>query len=80
MLFKRLFVGRAHECPLDKVGRILLPADLRRDAGIERDAVVIGQIDKVEIWSAERWQRLSAQGTDQMGAIYAALAESGIHL
>lgn len=80
MAFKRIFVGCAQECPVDKAGRILVPADLRRDAGIDRAAVVVGQIDKFEIWSQERWNRNFAQLTDQVGAIYASLADTGIQL
>ena len=80
MAFKRIFVGCAQECPLDKGGRILIPSDLRRDAQIERECVVLGQIEKFEIWSAERWQRSFHQLSDQVGAIYASLAEHGIQL
>jgi len=80
MAFKRIFVGCAQECLLDKAGRILIPHDLRRDAGIERDCVVIGQIEKFELWSAERWQRSFNQLTDQAGSIYAALADRGIQI
>jgi MraZ protein len=77
---KRIFVGCAQECPIDKAGRILLPADLRRDSQIEKECVVLGQLEKFEIWSGERWNRNFAALSDQVGAIYAALAEHGISL
>jgi MraZ protein len=80
MAFKRVFVGCAQECPVDKAGRILVPEGLRRDAGIERDCVVVGQLDKFEIWAAARWNRAFPQMTDQMGAIYASMTEYGIQL
>lgn len=80
MAFKRIFVGCAQECPLDKAGRILLPQDLRRDARIARDCVVVGQLDKLEIWGAERWQASFNQLSDQVGAIYASLADFGIQI
>ena len=80
MAFKRVFVGCAQECPVDKAGRILVPESLRRDARIERDCVVIGQLEKFEIWSAERWAKSFSQLTDQIGTIYASLAEYGIQL
>jgi MraZ protein len=80
MAFKRIFVGCAQECPVDKAGRILVPADLRRDAGIERECMFVGQIEKFEIWSAERWRRSFDQLSDQVGAIYASLADHGIQL
>lgn len=80
MAFKRIFVGCAQECAVDKAGRILLPIDLRRDAGIERECLVIGQIEKFEIWSTEQWQRSFNQLSDNVGAIYASLAEQGIQI
>lgn len=80
MAFKRIFVGCAHECPVDKAGRILLPADLRKNMRIDRECVVIGQIEKFEIWSTERWNDSYNQLTDQVATVYAALAEFGIQI
>jgi MraZ protein len=78
--FKRIFVGCAQECMIDKAGRILVPADLRRHAGLERDAVVVGQLEKIEIWGTERWQANYNQLTDQVGSVYASLADFGIQI
>lgn len=47
---KRLVVGRAVDCPVDKVGRVLLPDKLRKPLGIERDLVWMGQLDCIEVW------------------------------
>jgi MraZ protein len=80
MAFKRVFVGCAQECNVDKAGRILVPADLRRDAQIVRECVIVGQMEKFEIWAADRWQRSFSQLTDQVGAIYASLASFGVSL
>ena len=76
--FKRLFIGCAQECPIDKTGRILIPSDLRRDAKLQKECVIIGQLDKFEVWAAERWQLCFQQLTDQAGQISAALSEFGI--
>ena len=78
--FKRIFIGCAHECPLDKGGRVLLPQDLRRHGGIQRSCVILGQLDKFEIWSAERWTTVFGQMADQIGIISASLAEMGVQL
>lgn len=80
MAFKRIFVGCAQECPVDKAGRILLPADLRKNMQIDRDCVVIGQIEKFEIWSTERWNNSYNQLSDQVATVYASLAELGIQI
>jgi MraZ protein len=80
MAFKRFFIGSAQECAVDKAGRILLSADLRRHAGIERDCVVVGQLDKFEIWSAERWTKTFDQLSDSVASIYGSMAGFGISL
>ncbi|MBN2507776.1 MAG: hypothetical protein JXQ71_13895 [Verrucomicrobia bacterium] len=40
---------------LDKVGRFCLPDHLAGPAGLERDAVLVGRVDKFEIWSTRRF-------------------------
>ncbi len=51
----RLLMSRAAECELDVQGRILLPAALREAAGLTRDAVVVGVLNRFEVWSPEAW-------------------------
>jgi MraZ protein len=51
----RLLVSRAADCELDVQGRILLPPTLRETAGLDRDAVVVGVLNRFEVWSPESW-------------------------
>ncbi len=51
----RLLVSRAADCELDVQGRILLPPTLREAAGLARDAVVVGVLNRFEVWSPESW-------------------------
>ena len=53
--FKRMFFSSAQDVNIDKQGRILIPGVLREDAGIDKDVVVLGNLDHIEIWSKERW-------------------------
>ena len=53
--FARFFVAGATPCELDKQGRILLPATLREFAGLEKDVVLTGMLNRTEIWSKEKW-------------------------
>lgn len=52
---QRLMVGYASELDLDGHGRILLPRELRDFASLERQAILIGQGNKFELWDEERW-------------------------
>ena len=53
--FARFFVAGATPCELDKQGRILLPATLREFAGIEKDVLLTGMLNRIEMWSKEKW-------------------------
>lgn len=52
----RYFVAGAVICTLDKQGRILVPENLRKDAGLVREVVLAGALDHVEIWSETKWK------------------------
>ncbi len=54
-LLQRLMVGYASELELDGSGRVLLPRELRDFAGLERDAMLLGQGNKFELWAEQRW-------------------------
>ena len=55
MALSRLLSSRAHECPLDVQGRILLPSALRAWAKLERETVVAGVLNRFEIWEPSAW-------------------------
>ena len=50
-------MGYATELELDGNGRILLSRELREFAGIERQAILIGQGNKFELWNDEIWNK-----------------------
>jgi MraZ protein len=53
--FRRIFIGGAHECRLDKQARILIPPILRQYAGLDKEVVLVGVLDHFEIWAKESW-------------------------
>jgi transcriptional regulator MraZ len=56
----RLVASRAVDCDLDAQGRVLLPPGLRAAAGLEVEAVVIGVLNRFEVWAPERWESFLA--------------------
>jgi len=53
---RRFFFSGAAEAALDKQGRILVPAMLARHAGLQREVVVAGSYDHLELWSPDAWE------------------------
>ena len=76
--FTRFFFAGAADCELDKQGRILIPANLREYAGLEKDVVLAGVFNKIEIWSKERW--MDDGVCDDMDEIAERMAELGLSI
>ena len=74
--FIRRFMNGATQVELDASGRLLLPKSLADHAGINKDVIMIGMVDRVEIWSKEAHSRmlrekvdLTALAEDVMGSL-----------
>lgn len=53
--FKRMFFSSAVDVSIDRQGRIHIPQLLRDDVEIDKDVVVLGNLDHIEIWAKHRW-------------------------
>ncbi|NCF43577.1 MAG: division/cell wall cluster transcriptional repressor MraZ [Proteobacteria bacterium] len=56
-LLQRLLIGHATDLELDSAGRLLLPTMLREYASLQKKLVLVGQGNKIEVWSADHWQQ-----------------------
>lgn len=54
---QRLLLGYAAEGEMDKSGRFLLSAPLRQHANLEKEIMLVGQLNKFEIWDADVWNQ-----------------------
>ena len=78
--FARFMTAGATSCELDKQGRILLPATLRRFAGIEKDVILAGLLNHIEIWSQERWNENNNYDEIDMDDVAAQLTSLGLDI
>jgi MraZ protein len=62
----RFFYSGAMECPIDRLGRILVPQSLRNFGGIRKNVVIIGMNKKIEIWAEEAWTELVRKASSDM--------------
>ena len=56
------FAGAVHFTP-DRQGRAAIPQQLREFAGLDRDVIVAGSFDHIEIWDAQRFRERDREGT-----------------
>jgi MraZ protein len=63
--FKRFVIASASVVTIDRAGRVSVPKELRDHAGLERDAVWLGVIDKIELWSKPRFDELRKKHADE---------------
>ena len=75
--FSRMFASGA-ECELDRQGRILVPSGLREYAGLNGSVIVVGVLNRVEVWAKERWALEVARMQRDSQFIGEQLADMGI--
>lgn len=78
--FTRFFLGSAIECELDKQGRVLLPASLRTFACLEKDVVLVGVLNRIEIWDKSKWDENNAEACENMDDIAEHMEELGLSI
>jgi len=59
-VLKRVIGSKSCQVALDKAGRICLPGEMAREAGITNQAMLVGLLDRFEIWSPERYRSVEA--------------------
>ena len=59
--FRRFFLGNSCECICDKQDRILIPKSLREYANLEKEIVLIGNLDRFEIWDRSQWDKINKE-------------------
>ncbi len=58
VVLKRFIGSESVQAPVDKAGRICLPEAMAKAAGIGNEAVLVGLLDRFEIWSSEGYQKV----------------------
>jgi transcriptional regulator MraZ len=78
-LLRRMILSNAFPLEVDKVGRVLVPQHLRQFAGLDSSAIVAGQGEYFEVWTADAWneQVKQIQDTDANNQRFATLNLTG---
>ena len=76
--FVRFFFAGARQAECDRQGRFLVPANLRAHAKLQKDVVLIGISNRIEVWSKAEWDRYNEEITPSVSSIAETLVDLGI--
>lgn len=76
--FARFFFAGAMQLECDKQGRFLVPGNLRSYAALDKEVVLIGVSNRVELWSKAAWVKYNAEIAPSVAGIAEQMAELGI--
>ena len=76
--FGRYLFSGATEIEFDQLGRIFIPEYLRNYAGLKKEIVVVGILERIEIWDAESWEKMRKKVESKGEEIAEKLTGSGI--
>lgn len=63
-MFVRMMTSKAAECEIDNQGRVLLPSSLISLASIQKECMIIGAANHIEIWAKETWTSVDEEANE----------------
>lgn len=74
--FTRFLMASATTLEFDKQGRIVIPNFLKTHAALEKEVVIVGVLDRIEIWSVEKWNTFMDENFESLSDISSDLFSS----
>lgn len=71
----RILTSKASECTLDNLGRIQVPTYLSKDVNINKECIIVGVNDHIEIWDKETWENYFAEASDNFEEVAESLSD-----
>lgn len=78
--FTRFLTSGAQTVEFDKQGRINIPNYLMNYAEISRDVVIVGVINRIEIWEKDKWDKLIEDNSESLSSIAENLFDSNLNI
>lgn len=77
--FVRLMLAGAFDTEVDSQGRILIPEALKDYAGLEKDVIVAGLWNRLEVWDQTKWKDYKSEAEGNSGRIAEELGKMGAY-
>ena len=78
--FMRFFLSGATVCEFDKQGRVNIASPLVTYAGLDKECIIIGVNDRLEIWSKDNWNKFFESKADDLSDIAENLFEVDLNI
>ena len=72
---QRLLLGHASECQMDSAGRLLVATTLRQHASLVKEVMLVGQLNKFELWDEQTWYQKVKEDIDAEQSAQETLSE-----
>ncbi len=76
--FARIMLSGAMSVSIDRLGRILVPDYLKSYAGFEKNVVICGLYNRLELWDSKRWDNYRKETEEKFADIASKLGDAGI--
>lgn len=76
--FTRLMLAGAMDVDIDSKGRIIVPDYLREFGGLEKETVIAGLYNRLELWDKDRWEEYKEKTENNSGEIAEQMSELGV--
>jgi MraZ protein len=76
--FQRMVMKATDEVEMDQQGRIVISPVLRKEAGIAKNVVIVGLLNRVEIWDKQKYESYHAQTSQSLELMGQKLSDKGI--
>jgi MraZ protein len=77
--FIRLMLAGALDCEIDKQGRVLVPDFLKEYAGLDRNVIIAGVYNRLEIWDDKKWENYKKNAEKNTDEIAEQLGRLGVY-
>ena len=68
-VFRRLYFAQTESVEIDKAGRMLIPERLAQFASLDREVVLIGVRDHLELWDFSRWKQYLVENSPRFDSV-----------
>lgn len=76
--YRRLILAGAMLVSVDKLGRILIPENLKDYAGLKKKVVICGLFNRLEIWNSDNWEKYRGEEEKKVDDLASKLGELGV--